>query len=53
MTTIDEAQIINYLKATGMRVRVVINFGKESLERKRKNFGPNQPKISEIREISG
>jgi GxxExxY protein len=53
LTTIDEAQIINYLKATGMRVGVLINFSKESLERKRKIFGPNQPKISEIREISG
>ncbi len=53
LTTIDEAQIINYLKATGMRVGVIINFGKETLEWKRKIFGPNQPKISEIREISG
>ncbi len=53
LTTIDEAQIINYLKATGMRIGVLINFGKESLEWKRKIYGPNQSKISEIREISG
>ncbi len=53
LTTIDETQIINYLKATGMRVGVLINFGKESLEWKRKIYGPNQSKISEIREISG
>ncbi len=53
LTTTDEAQILNYLKATGMRVGVLINFGKESLEWKRKVFGPNQSKISEIREISG
>jgi len=32
---IDEAQVINYLKATGFNVGLVINFGAESLESKR------------------
>ncbi len=38
LTTIDEAQIINYLKATGLKVGILINFGKDSLEWKRKVF---------------
>jgi hypothetical protein len=29
-----EAQIINYLKATGIKVGLLINFGKPKLERK-------------------
>jgi GxxExxY protein len=32
---IDEAQVINYLKATGYKVGLVINFGAESMESKR------------------
>ncbi len=36
LTSVDEAQILNYLKATGMKVGVLINFGKDSLEWKRK-----------------
>lgn len=36
LTSIDEAQIINYLKVTGLRVGLLINFGsKGTLERKR------------------
>jgi GxxExxY protein len=32
---IDEAQVINYLKATGIKVGLLINFGAESLVYKR------------------
>lgn len=35
ITGIDEAQVINYLKATGFKIGLVINFGAESLESKR------------------
>jgi GxxExxY protein len=32
---IDEAQLINYLKSTGLKVGLLINFGTESLEHRR------------------
>lgn len=32
---IDEAQLINYLKATGLKVGLLLNFGGEKLEWKR------------------
>jgi len=35
LTTIEEAQLINYLKATGKPVGVLINFGAPKLEWKR------------------
>jgi len=35
LTGIDEAQVINYLKTTGLKVGLLINFGAESLEHKR------------------
>ncbi len=35
LTGIHESQLINYLKATGYKVGVLINFGAESLEYKR------------------
>ena len=36
MTEVDEAQLLNYLKATKMRVGMLINFGTPHLEYKRR-----------------
>ena len=36
LTSIDEAQLLNYLKATKVRVGLLMNFGKKSLEIKRR-----------------
>jgi len=35
LSGIEEAQLINYLKATGLKVGLLINFGSKSLEQKR------------------
>ena len=39
LSGIEEAQLINYLKATGIRVGLLINFGNKSLEHKRLVYG--------------
>jgi GxxExxY protein len=38
LSGIEEAQLINYLKATGFKVGLLINFGSKSLEYKRLVF---------------
>jgi GxxExxY protein len=38
LTSVDQAQLINELKATGMEVGLLINFGASSLEYKRQIF---------------
>lgn len=35
LTTDHEAQLINYLKVTGLPLGIIINFGKKSLQYKR------------------
>jgi GxxExxY protein len=35
LSGIEEAQLINYLKATGLKVGLLLNFGSKSLEHKR------------------
>ena len=35
LSTIEESQILNYLKATGFEIGILINFGSRSLEYKR------------------
>lgn len=35
LTGLEESQLINYLKATGINVGLLINFGSKSLEQKR------------------
>jgi len=36
LTNADEAQLLNYLKATGYRVGLLLNFGSPSLQHKRR-----------------
>ena len=40
LTDIERAQVINYLKATGIRRALLINFGAKQLEFERFVFGP-------------
>jgi GxxExxY protein len=40
LTSVDEAQVLNYLKATGHRRALLINFGAPSLQTRRFVFGP-------------
>ncbi len=35
LSSVHESQVINYLKATGLKLGILINFGAESLESKR------------------
>ena len=39
LSGIEEAQLINYLKATSLKVGLLINFGAKSLEYKRLVYG--------------
>lgn len=42
LTVIEEAQVLNYLKASGLRVALLFNFGAPSLQQKRFVSGPDQ-----------
>jgi GxxExxY protein len=44
LTGVDEAQVLNYLKATGFQRALLINFGARSLEYKRLIFSQNKQK---------
>ena len=47
LTTVEEAQLLNYLKATGKPVGVLLNFGSPKLEWKRMVMSPRMgPRMS-------
>ena len=45
LSGVEEAQVINYLKATGYEVGLLLNFGAESLEHRRLVFSKLLPSI--------
>jgi len=45
LSGVEEAQVINYLKATGHEVGLLFNFGAESLEHRRLAFSKPLPSI--------
>ena len=48
LSGIEEAQVINYLKATGLSLGLLLNFGSESLEHRRYVLShPNHPPLPE------
>ncbi len=52
LTTIEESQVLNYLKATGYRRGLLINFGKSSLEYKRLVWGyDNQKSAKSVQSV--
>jgi GxxExxY protein len=48
LTAIDEAQLINYLKATGLQVGLLLNFGAKSLQHERRILSTQQKSVSSV-----
>ena len=48
LTENDEAQLLNYLKATGLELGLLINFGGSKLEWKRRILTQNYKKTSQL-----
>jgi GxxExxY protein len=46
LTTVEEAQVLNYMKATGFPRALLINFGGTRLEYKRRVLGYNDPPMN-------
>ncbi|MGO8790510.1 MAG: GxxExxY protein [Terriglobia bacterium] len=51
LSGIEAAQILNYLKASGYEIGLLVNFGTRALEYKRYIWGPHYPQISQITQI--
>ena len=43
LSNVEEAQLLNYLKATGLKRGLLINFGASSLQYKRLVWGYEEP----------
>jgi GxxExxY protein len=48
LSTIEEAQLLNYLKATGLQRGLLINFGASSLQYKRMVWGHHLEKLKPV-----
>ena len=53
LSGVEEAQIINYLKATDLRIGLLLNFGAESLEYKRFVYSGNMDSPRSQSALSG
>ena len=42
ITVVEEAQVLNYLKASGLRLALLLNFGAPSLQQKRFVLDPDK-----------